>query len=207
MIFPRGRATWIALPLLIAGAMWLGCGGSQGDPGAAGAAGAKGSAGADGPSGSGGSPGSTGNPGSQGGDNTTWFRATVATPGADITTPNTFDAGTWGPFNVSGYCYLNGAEIDARLYLSSTDPSAKYNDYGSHVQNGSFPPDGGAIPVEYMARATPPASDFEGPWDGTFSAQSVDLKTYLSGAGSAGVNVAGDAGPACQFDGWVTQSP
>ena len=152
-------------------------------------------------------PGPSGSAGAPGADNTTWFRATVATPGADSTTPNTFDAGTWGPFNLSGHCYLNGAEIVSQLYLSSTDPNAKYSDYGSDVENGSFPPDAGGTPVEYTARATPPDSDLEGPYDGTFSALSPDLKTYITGAGTTGVLIGGDAGPACQFDGYVTRSP
>lgn len=208
MIFSSRRAVVIAFPLMIAGSVWLGCGG-KGDPGPAGAAGpaGSGSKGPAGPSGSNGAPGGDGTPGSPGADNTTWFRGTVATPGADITTPNTFDAGTWGPFNLSGYCYLNGAEIRAQFNLSSTDPNAKYSDYGTDVENGTFPPDAGPTPVEYMATATPPASDLEGPYDGTFSALSTDLKTYITGAATTGVLMGGDAGPACQFDGYVTQSP
>ncbi|MGH7280030.1 MAG: hypothetical protein ACRELY_00780 [Polyangiaceae bacterium] len=210
MSFSRGRATWIAIPIAIAGSVWLGCGsGSQGDPGPAGAAGAAGpnKTGTNGPSGSSGASASNGDPGAQGGDNTSWFRTTVATPGADITTPNTVDAGTWGPFNLSGHCYFVSEEIEAQLYLSSTDPNAKYSDYGTDIENGSFPPDAGGTPVEYSANATPPDSDLEGPWDGTFSALSMDLKTYISGAASTGVLIGGDAGPACQFDGYVTQSP
>ena len=208
MNFSSGRAVMFAVPLMIAGSVWLGCG-SKGDTGPAGAAGAAGtgSKGPNGSQGSTGTPGGDGTPGAPGASNTTWFRATVATPGTDVDNPNTYDAGTWGPFNLSGHCYLSGAEIRAQLYLSSTDPTAKYNDYGTEVENGSFPPDAGPIPVEYMARATPPASDLEGPWDGTFSALSTDLKTYITGAGTTGVLMGGDAGPACQFDGYVTQSP
>ncbi|MGH7280031.1 MAG: hypothetical protein ACRELY_00785, partial [Polyangiaceae bacterium] len=202
--------------LIVGTSAWLGCG-SKGDTGPAGAAGATGASGAGtagptGPSGSAGSAGAAGPTGPTGPANTTWWRGGVVTPGADETTPNTFDAGTWGPFNLSGHCFFTGnpGEVEAEVYASSTDPNAKYTDYGSasdYVENGSFPPDGGATPVGYESVATPPDSYFDGPYDGTFSALSSDLKTYITGGFSTGVNVGGDAGTACQFGGYMTQPP
>ena len=203
----------IFLVSLIAGtAAWLGCGskGDTGPAGAAGAAGASGDKGAPGASGSAGPAGSAGPTGPQGPANTTWWRGGVMTPGADVTTPNTFDAGTWGPFNLSGYCFFVGSDVKAEYFASSTDPNAKYADYGNasnYIENGSFPPDGGGTPVGYYSEAIPPDSYYDGPYDGTFSALSSDLKTYINGGLTTGVNVGGDAGPACEFDGYMTQAP
>lgn len=200
--------------LIIGTSTWLGCKGDTGSAGPAGAAGPSGS-GDPGDPGATGNPGAPGSPGSQGTTgpaNTYWWRGGVLTPGADSTTPNTFDAGTWGPFNLSGSCWLTGnpGEIEAEYFVTSTDPNAKYTDYGNasrYKQNASFPADGGGVPVGWTAIATPPDSYFDGPYDGTFAALSSDLKTYITGALTTGVNVGEDAGTACQFDGYMTQAP
>jgi hypothetical protein len=199
---------WVAV--LVAVSAVIACSGSTGPAGASGASGA---AGATGPTGAAGPPGDAG---AEGPSNTVWLRLTVATPGNgdDISTSNTVDAGTWGPFNLSGFCYTEEKSTCATFQINSIDPDAKLTDYGSQDNNTPFPADGGYLSVEYTACSdSPQASDLEGPYDGTFAALSSDLQTYITGALTTGVYMegaladGGSAGPACEFDGYVTQSP
>jgi hypothetical protein len=199
----NGTVSWVrsfaGTALLVFGFALVACSGSTGPAGPAGPAGLAG------PAGDAGAPGPS---------NTVWIRLTVATPGAAIATANTVDAGSWGPFNLSGFCYLSGPSTCATFQINSTDAKAKLTDYGSQDNNTSFPADGGYLSVEYTACSNnPTSSDLEGPYDGTFAALSADLQTYITGALTTGVFMegaladGGSAGPDCEFDGYVTQSP
>jgi len=187
---------FLSAALLMAGFTVVGCSGSTG------------------PAGPTGPQGDTGPTGPEGPSNTSWLRLTVATAGAAVSTPNTVDAGTWGPFNISGFCYVSETSVCATFEINSIDPQAKLTDYGSQDNNTSFPADGGYLSIEYTACSdNPKNSDLEGPYDGTFAALSSDLQTYITGALTTGVYMegaladGGSAGPDCEFDGYVTQSP
>lgn len=185
--------------LLMAGFALAGCSGSTGPTGATGPQGNTGPTGPEGP---------------EGPSNTIWLRLTVATPGTEFSTSNTVDAGTWGPFNVSGFCYVSEGSVCATFAINSIDPNAKLTDYESQENDTPFPADGGYLAIEYTSCSdSPTGSDLEGPYDGTFAALSSDLKTYITGALTTGVYMegaladGGSAGPDCEFDGYVTQSP
>lgn len=222
MLVRRIRWTWIlvAVPVSFAaiGIGLIACSGSPGPAGPSGAAGAAGNAGtngangSDGPAGSAGAPGA---PGAAGPPNTTFIRLALDDAGADFTTPIMIDAGSWGPFNLSGVCYTDlSGDTCARFMVNTKDPPpANYTDYETGCNPCAFPPDAGYTVLEDVACGTPDAPDFEGPYDGTFGAVSLDGKTYITGGLSTGAYVGGRfadggvAGRACTFGGYITQSP
>lgn len=204
---PRFASRFVFISLAFLFSVLLAC--SKTDTGTAGPTGPQGAAGPTGVAGPTGAAGLQGPAGATGPSNTSWIRQSVATPGSGRGSPNTFDAGTWGPFSLTGYCFDAGIPspgIEAVYYFGSTDPAAMYNDYNTTGSNGIR---AGSTPVAigYAANGRESTPGFAGPWDGTFAAMSSDLNTYITGSLSTGVFVDGGSGPACQFAGFVSRSP
>ncbi len=189
-------SSFVFIPVAFVFSVLLAC--PKGDMGTVGPQGPVGSTGQAGAIGPAGFTGPAGPIGQAGPSNTWWIRQSIATPGSGPGSPNTLDAGKWGPFSLLGYCFDGGIPspgIESRFYLSSTDPAAMYNDYGTTSSTGravgSTP-----VPLGFIAQGRESTPSFAGPWDGTFAAMSSDLSTYITGALSTGVFVDGGSGPA-----------
>jgi hypothetical protein len=194
--------------------------GPQGTAGASGLNGEKGERGEIGPSGGEkgeqgieGKPGPEGKAGPQGEKGntslpaTTWNRK-IETAGAEIATPATVVLATVPPFTLRGFCYQTaepGAKTVAATYIETSEEGSVFAETGGFEETIEK---GEAIPVGAGAAESVTAthlSNFSGPVEGPFSAQSKTGLTGLNGSSNEAVFLANKAKPACYFTGTVTE--
>ena len=172
--------------------------GPAGPAGAPGAAGAAGVAGAPGPK------------GDTGPSTVKTFNTTIASAGT-LAAPAEVTLVADGPISVIGKCWVNSGTTYATGYVRSSTTGAVLSDYGSAGENVSLNQDDGThandVQIEYQSSsASPSVRDFEGPYDGTFAAQTADLATYFTGSMSTGTYVGGAGAAPCSFAGFVVES-
>jgi hypothetical protein len=130
------------------------------------------------------------------------FIKSIAPAGTDAASGAKVVLGTSGPLTVEGICYMNGANVHAGTYLVST-VTGFYNSYSST----SGAPLVANTPVDVSeddADAAPGNSDYEDPYDGTFSGLTGTLSNYITGLVSNGVNLT--SANDCTFAGFTSAS-
>jgi len=196
--------------------------GKQGVAGPAGASGAQGASGPQGPAGAQGltgeegekgTPGPEGKAGPQGEKGntslpaTTWNRK-IETPGASIAAPATVVLAIVPPFTLLGYCYQTaepGAKTVAATYIETSEEGSVFAETGGFEETIEK---GEAIPVGAGAAESVTEthlSNFSGPVEGPFSAQSKTGLIGLNGSSNEAVFLADKAKPACYFTGTLTE--
>jgi hypothetical protein len=171
---------------------------SGGPPGEKGEQGIEGKAGPEGKIGPQGEKGNTSLPA------TTWNRK-IETAGASIATPATVVLATVGPFTMTGHCYIAGEKTVAATYIETSEEGSVFAETGGFeeaIEKGE------AIPVGAGAAESVTAthlSNFSGPVEGPFSAQSKTGLIGLNGSSNEAVFLGGKAKPACDFTGTVTE--
>ena len=180
--------------------------GPQGLPGATGATGPQGATGATGPQGATGATGATGPQGPAGPSNILTWNTTVATTGASFAAANTVTLATVGPFTLTGYCYLSSGQTLAETDITTSQDGASLQDPAGNNPSGDFNIATGALKVDFaVGDATTKSTNFWGPSDGGFAAESAPGTTIINGFNNDGTYMLGTSGPACSFSGFLVK--
>jgi hypothetical protein len=137
----------------------------------------------------------------------TRFRTTIQPAGASFTDAAVATVTLFadGPLSLVGKCYSSAGVINGSVFLRSS-VAAHWTAYANSTHSADNPllPGSDQDTAQYDAAATPPARDFEGPYDGTFAAITDDTAEYFTGLASIGANLNGSGG--CTFAGWAMSS-
>jgi len=135
----------------------------------------------------------------------TRFKTTIAPGGNSFGNAATVTLATDGPLSLVGMCYSSGGTITGSDFLlSSVAGHWTAYDNSTETHDNALVPGTPEDAQEYDASATPPAKDFEGPWDGTFAAITDSTSNYITGLSSVGINLNNSGG--CTFAGYAIAS-
>ncbi|HEX9482472.1 MAG TPA: hypothetical protein VF927_10255 [Solirubrobacteraceae bacterium] len=186
-----------------------GAAGSAGAPGSSGPQGpqgAPGPAGTNGLNGQNGEPGPEGKQGPEGKEALTWNEK-IETAAASFAAAKPAVLKKIGPFTLLGYCYQSGepAKTVAATYIETSEEGSVFAETGGFeesIEKGEATPVGAGTAESVTATHL---SNFSGPVEGPFSAQSKTGLVGLNGSPNEAVFLGGKAKPACYFTGTVTE--